>query len=257
MFDYSIQHDFFSHHFLFRLANRIALKFSNLNLFISKDQFESITSHLDVNNPYLLYSSIEPFTKKNHYNNKFIPKPLVKILYHSHLSAIQIQRKGLLALLPAFLELIQKKENIKLIITGKSGDGVKFIKDFCKKNNLKDKIEIKLDISKSDKFELMRNCDLMINVSYMEGFGNACLEAMSVGLPVAVSKYGASSELIPIKNLISMSVDPKGIREIIEWYISKTNSQKLELRSKVKKYANECFSFEAKLNNFTKIVSEL
>ena len=128
MFDNSKQNDFFSHHFLFRMTNRIALKLADLNLFISKDQLESITSHIKVNNPQLLYSAIQIPDKKTPNELTFTPKPLVTLLFHSHLSMLQIERKGLLVLLPAFSELLKEGKNIRLVIAGQTGDGLNHIK---------------------------------------------------------------------------------------------------------------------------------
>ena len=103
----------------------------------------------------------------------------------------------------------------------------------------------------------MNTSDLLVNVSYMEGFGNACLEAMSLGLPVAVSRFGASPELLDIKDLISMSVSIRGVKEVITWYLSNTKSEKIELRSKVKAYAWENFNLELRKSKFEKLISNL
>ena len=257
MFDQSKQNDFFSHHFLFRITNRISLKLADLNLFISKDQLESITSHVKVNNPQLLYSAIQTPDKETVKEPNFTPKPLVTLLFHSHLSMLQIQRKGLLALLPAFLQLLKEGQNIRLVIAGQTGDGLKFIKKFLIDNKIERNVSIEIDISKARKIKLMNTSDLLVNVSYMEGFGNACVEAMSLGLPVALSRFGASPELLNIKDLISMSVSPKGVKEVIIWYLSKTKAEKIELRLKVKTYAWENFNFELRKNNFKKLISKL
>ena len=107
------------------------------------------------------------------------------------------------------------------------------------------------------KIKLMNTSDLLVNVSYMEGFGNACVEAMSLGLPVALSRFGASPELLNIKDLISMSVSPKGVKEVIIWYLSKTKAEKIELGLKVKTYAWENFNFELRKNNFKNLISKL
>ena len=63
MFDYSGGKDtFFKKKLLYRVLCKISLYLANANLFITNDQKRQITSHIKVNNPKVVYSSLE----KNH-----------------------------------------------------------------------------------------------------------------------------------------------------------------------------------------------
>ena len=61
MLDLSGGRDFVNSSFLYKVAVRLSLRLSDCNLFISKDQYYAVTSHLRVQNPRLLY----PCLKKN------------------------------------------------------------------------------------------------------------------------------------------------------------------------------------------------
>lgn len=257
MFDYSQQPDFYSNNFFYRLACKLGLRFSDLNLFISQDQMLSICSHLKVKNPQLLYSSLYETHIPKAKLTVTSTSQKVMLCYHSHLTKAQIERKGLIALLPAFSNLVAKGLDVGLIIFGKTGDGVKSINQFCINNNLVDHVTIVLDPPKITKMEIFQKSDLLVNVSFMEGFGNACLEAMSVGLPVAVSRFGASPELVPDKNLISMAVNSQCIQEVLDWYIELSMTEKVELREKAFKRANENFGFMGRVEGFKALLNDI
>lgn len=254
MFDCSKQKDFYSHNIFYQLSIKLGLKFSTMNLFISKDQMLTICSHLDVNNPQLLYSSLDDSKALADGAPKFQTKSEVVFCYHSDLSIVQIERKGLKPLLSAFLALVTKGIDVKLVVFGKKGDGLEYVNTFCVENNLTELVTVLTDVTKIKKMEIFRQSDLLVNVSFMEGFGNACLEAMSVGLPVVVSRFGASPELITDKDLISMDVSPEGIQKVLEWYLDLNSTDKFNLRQKVFKEAYKKFGFNIRLDNFKKLL---
>ncbi len=45
-------------------------------------------------------------------------------------------------------------------------------------------------------FDILRECDVLVQPSYTEGFSNALVEAMGCGLPVLVTDTGAASEIV-------------------------------------------------------------
>lgn len=251
MFDYSVQKDFYSHSWLFRQANRISLVLSDVVLFISKDQLLAITSHIKVKNPKLLYSSLSPFNEVNMQAVYSKDKDKITLCYHSHLTLAQIERKGLCALLPAFKKLRRENKSVELLIFGASGDGVAFIKEFIALNKLEDCVQLFLDVSALDKFNLFKKSDLLVNISHMEGFGNACLEAMSVGLPVAVSRFGASPELVKEKNLIATHVDSAEIYNVLFWYTQLSPEERVMLRKRVFEFSHKVFSFGSRVERFS------
>ena len=61
MFDLSGAVDYYSKSSLFRLAAKISLALADKNLFISYDQLDQINSHLVVNNPVVIRSSLHKY----------------------------------------------------------------------------------------------------------------------------------------------------------------------------------------------------
>ena len=58
MFDISGAQDFYKKNIFYRIFSRISLRFASANLFISLDQFRQVTSHIAVNNPIIVRSSL-------------------------------------------------------------------------------------------------------------------------------------------------------------------------------------------------------
>ena len=113
MNDMSGESTYFTKGFIYRFLNRFSLRFCSFNLFLSFDQKKQITKHMKVNNPRVVYSSLDKdhlskykILKKKIKLKKFRErKKLITVLW---LSMSSIRRKGLLETLDA-LYLIEKK----------------------------------------------------------------------------------------------------------------------------------------------------
>ena len=57
MFDLSGGDDFFNTSFLKKQLSKISLRYADANIFLSRDQYQSVTSHIKTSNPKLVYSS--------------------------------------------------------------------------------------------------------------------------------------------------------------------------------------------------------
>ena len=184
MFDHSISPDFYKNNYFYQLCIRFSLILSDANLFISQDQFLSVTSHLKVNNPTFIYSSLNENIKKYPLENevtKYITHNSLNLLFLGWLDKLQISRKSLLETLEALSICILKYNlDVHLTIAGKEGNALTIIKKRIDKLNLKNFINFEFDISENKKNNLYLQSDLLITPSHMEGFGNASLEAMAM-----------------------------------------------------------------------------
>jgi glycosyltransferase involved in cell wall biosynthesis len=256
MFDYSGAPDFYSKSFFYRFFSKISLKYASINLFISEDQLLSITSHLQVNNPILLHSSLsikDPIktleTKNLILNYSNFNK--IQFLYFSWLTESQVLRKGLIPLLKAFsIYLKNSNNNSILIIGGKDGGYLNYIKDYIEKLKISNNIIFKINVSIEEKNNLYSTSNLLIAPSYMEGFGNATLEAMSYGCPVVVSRFGASHEVVGNTGYIINEIDEDSILDILNNYNTLSNKDKLNQKIAAFNRANEIFSFESRVQKF-------
>tara|TARA_Y100000991_G_scaffold214716_1_gene203138 strand:+ start:442 stop:1485 length:1044 start_codon:yes stop_codon:yes gene_type:complete len=259
MYDYSGNRTFYNRNLFYRLFTTLSLRLSSHNIFISKDQFLAITSALKVNNPELIYSSL---TKKSQTQNKsFLLKKStlnrneINLLFIGWLSKYSINRKSLIITLEA-IKLIRDEidKRVTINICGTKSDGVEFLKHYINQLKIEDNIVFNFDISQDLKDSFYKKSDLLVTPSYMEGFGNATLEAMSFGCPVLVSRFGASPEVVGETGYIINHIDPKSIAKVIKNYSELPFSERLNMRKLAYERAYNTFGFNKKVKSFKKIL---
>lgn len=252
MFDHSEMPDFYSKNLLYKIFTMLALRMSDINLFDSKDQYLSITSHLKVNNPKLVYRVLtkELSSKKIDEGklSKYIAQDKINLFFLSWLTKININRKSLKETIEAIA--ISKNEfnlNIKLTIAGGQGDAICTIRKLIKKFNLEEDVELKVDISAEEKNIIFQKSDLLVIPSKMEGFGYASLEAMSFGCPSIVSRYGSLPEVVGHTGYIVNMIEPRNIADVIFSYSKLSLNERIIKRKEAYQRAFNVFNFETKL----------
>lgn len=261
MFDCSGAKDFYSKSFIYRLLIKWSLHLSNVNLFISNDQEISVVSHLHTNNPVTIYSSLLP-DKANlimehvidqHKNTR--PSEL-KFLFLCWLTTEQLRRKGFFVLLDAFSQFVHQSDpTAKLIVAGKTGDGLGLICSAVDRLGVGSNVEFRLDLPDAEKSSLYCEADLFISPSSMEGFGNASLESMSYGLPAVVTRYGASHEVVGETGFIINNIDVDSIYSVLQRYANFDPEKRLGLREAAFRRAHDFFGFDTRLTKFKTLVS--
>jgi len=97
--------------------------------------------------------------------------------------------------LKAFHLLTKKYDNIRLIFVGKGRRiYTQKMRQFCKKNNLENKVEILGYVPNPS--EIYAQSDALLMCSLYEGMGRVTAEAMAYGLPVIGLQSGATPELV-------------------------------------------------------------
>ena len=245
--------------FFYRSCTKISLKYAYRNLFISNDQLKQITSHLKVNRPTVLRSSLkkgvkflEIISKKkqeiNFENYKFIT-----ICWHT---LDQYKRKGVFETLDA-LVIFKKKSNVNFqwIILGGSGDGISPLELKINSLGLAKNISLVIDATEQEKNILLMASDLYIQPSWCEGFGNATLEAMSFGLPALVSRYTAQPEVVGPTGFVANEISSKYIFEKLEDFVNLDHSAREKNIDSIEKRINNKFSYEIRLENYKGILA--
>jgi glycosyltransferase involved in cell wall biosynthesis len=257
MFDYSGETTFYKRNFVFKMVHKISLYLADANLFITNDQKNQITSHLKVNNPYVVYSSLE----KNHleicskikqYKNYGNITNIVSTLW---LTKTSIARKGLNETLDA-LEILSDKNFIFYII-GKKGDGYDDLIYKIEKLKIKNKIKILTDLPQLDKFKLLDLADLYIQPSHCEGLGNAVIEAMSKGCIPIVSRFASQPEVVSNFGYIVNEVCKDDIAKKILIYLDLPDERKNILKNKIFDYSHEKFSYDLHLKKIKDVFKSL
>ena len=132
------------------------------------------------------------------------------------------------------------------------GDGVARLKELISEEQLENFIEIRLNLTEKEKYSLLADTDLLLAPSAMEGFGNATLEAMSVGVPCLVTSEGASKEVVSETGLIVMGIDEDAIVASLCEYLSYDVDHKLYLKKSALERANNHFNFERRVSHSKK-----
>ncbi len=121
-------------------------------------------------------------------------KPMYDFPYIATIGMIS-KRKNIENLCKSFALLEQTFPDLKLIICGASGtEGTEIIKKI-KENKLAKNIIFTGHISDEVAFNTIKNAQMLVFPSLYEGFGFPILEAMSLGVPVVCSDFGAMKEI--------------------------------------------------------------
>lgn len=122
-----------------------------------------------------------------------------------------VDRKGVYELLEAFDLIIQKKQNVKLLILGV------FEFDQLKDATIKDRIEKHSNILwvgyQNDVPLYMSIMDVFIMPAWWEGFGNVYIQAAAMGVPVIATKATGVKDAVS-HNFNGILVTPKNVKEI-------------------------------------------
>jgi len=163
--------------------------------------YEGINS--EISNFQFPISNKIPNTKSQTLNTKYL-------LFIGRLE----ERKNICGIINAF-EILKNKYNLphKLVLAGKFGYGKDSIKNKIENCKYKNDIILTGYVSDEEKFELLKNADVFLFLTFYEGFGLPILEAQSVGTPVVTSDISSMPE---ISGNSAMLVDPKDANAIAE-----------------------------------------
>lgn len=102
--------------------------------------------------------------------------------------------KGWKFMIDAF-QLFLKDKDAELLFLG-DGDEKELISDYIKENNLEHNVKLLGSVSPNVLADYLRNADLFIMGSLVEGFSTALLEAIACGTPVCVTEFSSAKELV-------------------------------------------------------------
>ncbi len=143
-----------------------------------------------------------------HITRNPVSKNPAKFLYVGRLS----EEKNILWLINGF-RLIKKTFNgIHLSIVG-SGSLENKIKNFIKKSNLENNIDLIGPVPPHEISKCYQNADIFILPSLREGFGVVLIEAMAAGLPVIASNVGGITDIIEDAKS-GLFIDPKDVKTL-------------------------------------------
>jgi glycosyltransferase involved in cell wall biosynthesis len=145
-----------------------------------------------------------------------------RIPYVLFVGQIQL-RKNLIRLIEAF-EIIKEKNkkhsNLKLIIAGSGGLMANKIYDKAQKSEFSKDISFMGKVSNKHLAELYQNALMFVMPSLYEGFGLPVLEAMSYGIPCAVSDNSSLAEIVDDHALLFDAYSSGDIAQKINMFLN-------------------------------------
>lgn len=180
-------------------------------------------------------SDIEVFTTKSGGES-------IKILYTSGFE----NRKNLANLLKGFRILLNENKNYSLLITGK--DKARWLELIAGEEFIMKRIVFLGHLTQSELKTSYIASDVVVYPSLCEGFGRACIEAMSVGTPLACSNLDVFHEVGGEYPIFFDPMDPTDIAKAIA--IATHTGKKTPDVSYSQKYEKDVVKFQKILLNY-------
>jgi glycosyltransferase involved in cell wall biosynthesis len=176
---------FFARPYYQKLLIKSALKLTNLNLFVSKKEYNQVPKYFNLKK-YFYY----PCAIDNIYFNVSSENKRSGILNISWSGKDNLKRKGVLDILEAIL--ILKNRGIKVCVTlaGRPGNGFQDLINRISKLGLEDQVETLGEVSLQKKLTLFEGARIYVQPSYFEGFGLATAEALASGCCIIACDVG-------------------------------------------------------------------
>lgn len=147
-----------------------------------------------------------------------------------------IPLKGFIELIEAMPEIIQKFDDVKLVIVGDGPDQHR-IEKTIKRLNLEDRVVLTGALSRDILFRYIKAADVFVLNSIHETFSHLLLETMSVGTPIVTTAVGGTPEIIE-HDIEGILVTPHDQEELIKaittLFTNKTKASHLVQRAKKK-----------------------
>ena len=156
-------------------------------------------------------------------------------------------------LLIAFSQVANIIGKTKLIIAGK-GEEENKLRKLISKLKLSDKVILAGFVSESEKWVLLKRCDIFVLPSMIEGLPLAIIEAMACGKPVIATNIKPFSEIIRdgVTGILVPVCSPERIAEAII-YLALNPEKRKEMGKKARETVREKFSLERMVEDTEKV----
>lgn len=237
--------DYFRRPIWQRLLIKYSIKYSNINILVSKNEYDQIVKDWSLNN--LVYSPHGVNTKKytcGEYKNR--TNTLFTI---SWISKENAKRKCLYEIIDS-MEILRHR-NLHLNIAGHEGDAIEDILSYIKNKGLDDCITFLGTITEEEKIRYLQECKFYLQPSRYEGFGLAIAEAMSCGAIVVTTDVGEVKTVVGNCGIILDDVSPMSIANTVIDYI---NKDLYEMSISASSRINELYSMKRREREIVEIV---
>ena len=180
-----------------------------------------------------------------------VEKPYILFLSRIH------PKKGLELLLSAFKELTQSNDKICLVIAGSGeNDYVQKIQKKVKELSLINKVKFTGLVSQDEKITLLKSAKIFSLISKSDIHPRAIQEALTMGVPVVISKESDYPEVEEYNAGKIVSLEKENISQTFKKLLQNDSELKIQSNN-AKKLINEKFLAEEQIKKFEKIYSDI
>lgn len=205
--------------------NQLVDRYTDAYLCVSNDVQSHFLTRYPINKEKVFFKD-SPIAYDYNYKKKYSPEnEPVRIGYAGRLEKAQ-KRADLL--IPLVKKLVELNLPFRMEVAG-NGSYFNYIQDFILLNSYSDKVRLHGVIPFDSMVNFWKECDIVINLSDIEGIGLSMLEAMSYGaVPVVTDTAGASSFITYGRNGF---VCDRGDTDAIAYHIKELSDNREKLRN--------------------------
>lgn len=168
-----------------------ATRLASLNLFIDEVELQACTAHFR-----LATGRYYPCAVHEDYLQGPLPERSEDLFNLAWGGRQNVVRKGIPELLRAVRLLKDEGVPVRLDLAGHPGDGTPMVLDLIRDLDLGDRVRWLGPLSRADKIQKLRACEVYVQPSHYEGFGLATAEAMGCGSCVITCDVGAVRSVV-------------------------------------------------------------
>lgn len=234
-----------------RLLIKLALMMTDVNLFVSKIEYDEIPSVFKLKKSHYF-----PCAVADMYFQKTDESPRDGVLNISWSGKENLQRKGVLDILEALRILKDRGIHISCSLAGRPGNGYSDLLTHILRLGLEIQVVTLGEVSLEKKLRLFAGAKIYLQPSYFEGFGLATAEALAGGCCIIACNVGE------VKNVLgdgAYYVTPGNhleLANVIEKLLSDADLMS-ELVAKGQKRLSELYSQKNKSHSLNTILDQL
>ena len=165
-------------------------------------------------------------------------------------------RKGIPDLLEAIRLLKSEGNSVRLYQGGKRGDGASYLEKTVGELGIEEEVTLLGELTRAEKIDLLRKCELYVQPSHYEGFGLATAEAMGCGACIITCDVGAVRSVVGDSGLYVTPGAPRELADAIKRVIS-DSALRQRLQAAAFERARAMFRVEAKRGRLSAYLAEV
>ena len=243
--------DYFRRPWWQKIAIKYGTKLTSLNLFVNQIELKSCSKHFKLSNARYYPHTIHSDYLKGPADQR--RRVLFNLAWSEKTNLI---RKGISELLQAVHLLKEEGVKVDLILAGHEGDGIDFLLKMIRHLDIDNEVCYLGEISRTDKINLLRTCEIYVQPSHYEGFGLAIAEAMGCGSCIITCDVGAVKSVVGNSGIYVSPGSPEELAKAIKQVI-RDKKLRHEFQKRAYQRACEYFGVDKKLERLKTLLSEV